>query len=68
VLLTAVPSYFWVEGGGYSPRAPDFWKRWFGWGTSGSVWLGAAATVLLGAAATWAPLRIGFRAFRRWEF
>jgi ABC-2 type transport system permease protein len=68
VMLTAVPCYFWIEGGYFMSREPSFWKRWFGWGTSGSVAAGALATLLLGAAATYVPLRIGFRAFRRWEF
>jgi hypothetical protein len=63
-----VPCYFWIEGGGHTSREADFWKRWFGWGTTGSVWLGAAATLLLGWFATYLPLKIGFRAFRRWEF
>jgi ABC-2 type transport system permease protein len=68
VLLTAVPCYFWIEGGGYPSRESDFWKQWFGWRTTGSVWLGAAATLLLGWFATYVPLKIGFQAFRRWEF
>jgi ABC-2 type transport system permease protein len=67
VLLTALPCYFWVEG---ARRASNHegWRSWIGWGTNGSVALGAAATLLIGAAATFLPLRIGFRAFRRLEF
>jgi ABC-2 type transport system permease protein len=68
VLLTAIPCYFWVEGAYHAPRDPELWKRWFGWGTTGSVALGTVATMLLGAATTFFPLRIGFRAFRQLEF
>jgi ABC-2 type transport system permease protein len=67
VLLTAVPCYFWVEGSGHA-RDPLGWRRWIGWGTTGSVVLGAAATLLVGAGTTFVPLRIGLRAFRRLEF
>jgi ABC-2 type transport system permease protein len=67
VLLTAVPCYFWLEGMGPDPRA-GAWRAWIGWGTPGSVVLGAVATLALGAVCTLLPLTIGFRAFRRLEF
>jgi ABC-2 type transport system permease protein len=68
VLATAVPCYFWVEGRYPFPRTESWWKEWFGRGTTGSVALGVAVTLALGAATTVLPLRIGFRAFRRLEF
>jgi ABC-2 type transport system permease protein len=68
VLATALPCYFWSEGSSFAPRDAGFWQRWFGRGAGGSVALGAALTLVLGAAATYFPLRIGFRAFRKLEF
>ncbi len=68
VLLTAVPSHFYLGGASWTavqflPSAVRFesWVR---------VWLfaGTAASLVLGGLATAIPLAIGFRAFRRLEF
>ncbi|MHB8900446.1 MAG: putative ABC transporter permease subunit [Thermoguttaceae bacterium] len=68
VLLTAVPAHFYFVsahasaadflGSGGTNFSPGL-LRWLLWGTGGSLVLGAAATLL--------PLRLGLRAFRRFE-
>jgi ABC-2 type transport system permease protein len=68
VLATAVPCYFWVEGASPPERSLGRLGPIIGRGTPGSVALGAVVTLLIGAATTYLPLRIGFRAFRRLEF
>ncbi len=68
VLATAAPCYFWIEGAAFAPSRAAGWSARLGWGTPGSVALGALLTLLLGAATTIIPLRIGFRAFRKLEF
>ena len=67
VVLTAVPSHFYL--GGYSPGTPlllgGAWlAEWI------RIWFiaGSAISVLLGLVATVVPLVIGFRAFRKTEF
>ncbi len=68
VLLTALPTHFYLAAQ-YATAVQDsrgwssvqWWLMfWLVAGTAGSLLLGAAATVI--------PLRIGFRAFRRLEF
>ncbi len=70
VLLTALPTHFhyFLAARGANPVS-DFEGRvhlqsWFFW------WWTAAtvASLLLGAVATFLPLRVGFRAFRKMEF
>jgi ABC-2 type transport system permease protein len=68
VLLTALPTHFYLAAQAAS-SASDFEGRlhlrsWFLWWWIG----GTAASVLLGAIATFVPLRVGFRAFREMEF
>jgi ABC-2 type transport system permease protein len=70
VLLTALPTHFhfFLSARGGNP-VDDFegWahlQSWFFW-----WWMaGTIASLLLGAAATFLPLRVGFRTFRRMEF
>jgi len=68
VLLTALPTHFFLAAQAAS-LANDFEGRanlqsWFLW-----WWIaGTAASVILGAIATFLPLRVGFRAFRQLEF
>lgn len=71
VSLAAVPSFFWAENSwmidaGYEPNI--FFGGTIGLGTPGSVLLGVLLMIALGAIATYLPLRIGIRAFRRLEF
>ncbi|MBN2476769.1 MAG: hypothetical protein JXB62_19320 [Pirellulales bacterium] len=68
VLLTALPCHFYLmaqfgEAARALSRRPNL-QWWL------HFWLiaGAAGSVALGVLATWIPLRIGFRAFRRLEF
>ncbi len=68
VLLTALPTYFYLAaeytnlGWDIQDQAAVHW--WLGF----SLAAGTAASILLGAAATLVPLRIGFRTFQRLEF
>lgn len=61
VLLTALPTHFYLEHSLQSQAGMRWWVVF--WLISGS-----AASIALGAAATFVPLRIGFRAFERMEF
>ncbi len=67
VLLTALPLHFYFGsrsyGSGLLTYRPAFSNWLLFW-----LWAGAAASLLLGLAATVVPLRIGFRAYRRIEF
>lgn len=64
VLLTAVPCHFYLATQDGDPHGmvfdPERLRWWIG--------AGAAASVVLGLAATTIPLTIGMRAFRRLEF
>ena len=66
VLLTALPCHFYFALNGYVTLAAanTHWGRYF------YLWLtlGTVLSILLAALATVAPLRMGFRAFRRLEF
>ena len=68
VLLTALPTHFYLATEyadlELSLQSPTGMKWWL------VFWLvsGSAASLVLGAAATIVPLRIGFRAFERLEF
>ena len=68
VLLTALPTHFFLAAQA-AGSASDFVGRahlqaWFLW-----WWIaGTAASIVLGAVATFLPLRVGFRAFREMEF
>jgi ABC-2 type transport system permease protein len=71
VLVTAVPSYFFLEASEANIEdlaTRGWWGRTFGLGTGGALALGVGAMLILGALATIVPLRLGFRAFRRLEF
>jgi len=64
VMLTAVPCHFYVAN-----LQTDAIITWASPERLGQyVWIGTSASVLLGAAATVLPLRMGFRAFRQLEF
>jgi ABC-2 type transport system permease protein len=65
VLLTALPTHFCLA----ALYATDV-EYYRGWNSTLIFWwaAGTAGSLLLGAAATVIPLRIGFRAFRRLEF
>jgi ABC-2 type transport system permease protein len=69
VLLTAVPSHFYLDTG-YSPAASQILTSFPGFPAFVRTWLfaGTAASVLLGITATAVPMWMGFRAFRRLEF
>lgn len=64
VSLAAIPCHFyvaaWQSEGGSGWVDPARLERW--------VWLGTAASLLLGAAATILPMRMGLRAFDELEF
>ena len=64
ILMSAVPCHFYLEAMQATGRAtlasPQAILRW--------VYLGAAASFLLGLVATFLPLWIGARAFRQMEF
>lgn len=68
VLLTALPTHFYLAAH-YASQVRDFEGRphlqsWFLW-----WWIaGTIISVLIGALATYLPMRVGFRAFRRQEF
>ena len=63
VLATAIPCFFRHSSSPYrSPVAGGWWL-----GTEGSVAAGTIATLVLAAIATFLPLRMGLRAFRRLE-
>jgi ABC-2 type transport system permease protein len=68
VLLTALPAHFYLtsESARIAQLAlePSAGQKYlaFWW------WMGIAASMFLGAAATFVPLRIGFRTFQRLEF
>jgi ABC-2 type transport system permease protein len=68
VLLTALPTHFYL--GAQSTRTADLIFGHARLETWLSFWLvaGTFASLVLGAAATIIPLRIGFRAFRELEF
>ncbi|HIQ20571.1 MAG TPA: hypothetical protein EYH34_04945 [Planctomycetes bacterium] len=70
VLLTAVPCHFYQ--GAHNPRFVRFVAQYLGESLDTVLrlwlWVGTAASFVLGAIATALPLRIGFRAFRRLEF
>lgn len=63
VLLTAVPCHFYFTS--HSPVSPAYASR-----DQVGMWLlsGLAGSCLLAVLATLAPMRMGFRAFRRLEF
>jgi ABC-2 type transport system permease protein len=68
VLLTALPTHFYLASQ-YAGKVRDFEGRpkmqsWF------LLWwiVGTTVSVVVGAAATFVPLRIGFRAFKKMEF
>lgn len=69
VLATAIPCYFWAEGGAplWSQPAHDSIWAPIALGTPGAVAVGVAITILLGLVGTFVPLRIGMRAFERLE-
>ncbi len=68
VLLTALPTHFYLVAqyasiaGSAAEQAKVQW-----WG---GLWVatGISSSILLGAIATFVPMRIGFRAFRKMEF
>jgi ABC-2 type transport system permease protein len=68
VLMTALPTHFFLAAQA-SSSVTDLMgrahlQRWFLW-----WWIaGTAASIFLGAVATFLPLRVGFRAFREMEF
>lgn len=69
-LSTAIPCYYWAESApsSWTPSAASPWYwQWFGLGTTGSMALGVAITILLGLLGTFVPLRIGMRAFEKLE-
>ena len=71
VLATAIPCVYWSQAQwfrGVALRPNWIWSDYFGFGTTGSVLVGVAVTLVLGTVTTLVPLRIGFRAFRRIEF
>ncbi|MDA1050503.1 MAG: hypothetical protein O3C40_08480 [Planctomycetota bacterium] len=71
VLLTAVPCFFWTETAWLTKINPEgsfIFGGTIGLGTPGAVMVGVSLMLLLAAAATIVPLRIGIRAFRRLEF
>jgi ABC-2 type transport system permease protein len=60
VLFTALPAHFYLV----AQSASKHLQSWFLW-----WWIaGTIASVILGAVATYVPLRVGFRAFRKQEF
>jgi ABC-2 type transport system permease protein len=68
VLMTALPTHFFLAaqaGGSVTDLVGRaHLQRWFLW-----WWIaGTVASILLGAIATFLPLRVGFRAFREMEF
>jgi ABC-2 type transport system permease protein len=69
VLLTAIPSHFYL-GAGYSRTAAQIFPSFASFQTFVRWWLiaGTGVSLLLGVLATVVPLWLGFRAFRRLEF
>jgi hypothetical protein len=67
VMLAAVPTHLFLLSHTFGPGvvSSNALLAWAG-GTSGTI-LGGAAVVLLGLAATFVPLVLGLRAFRRLE-
>jgi ABC-2 type transport system permease protein len=68
VLLTALPTHFYLAAH-YASQVRDFEGRphlqsWFLW-----WWIaGTIISVVIGIVATYLPMRVGFRAFRKQEF
>ena len=69
VLLTALPTHFYLAAQ-YAGKVRDFDGATGICNPGSCVWwiAGTAASVVLGVVATFVPLRIGFRAFRKMEF
>lgn len=69
VLSLAVPTVFWAEADSFGiDQSPGrFFGGVIGLGTGGSVLLGVVLALILGAAATVIPFRMGLVAFRRLE-
>lgn len=62
VLISAVPGYYWVER-----RDTQLVNDWFQLGSTSTLIVATAISLLLGIIATYVPLRIGLKAFRRME-
>ena len=68
VTVTAVPCFFYLTAVTGQLSSHWLFAGRFGLGTPNSVALGVILTLLLAAVATFFPLRMGLRAFRRLEF
>jgi len=68
VLLTALPCHFCMVAEKISAAGPSPPQEAMRWWMDFSLIGGTVASIVLGILATFLPLRLGFRAFRRLEF
>ena len=69
VMSTAVPAYFWLSDHPAAESLPRaaWWIESLGLGTPQTVAAGACIAIVVSAVATFVPLRVGLRAFRKLE-